>query len=188
MAPSRYHSFPREFHRRWKHCLSFLKKDWQLRDYPLHLRRQSDVPADPDSRFKIYPWLAQIDGWNVIGGTGNTRDEALADLSAKFEKEKSERVSKGEPLPRPGTDVPVQFASSSRIDVRAALLDDFIHRVLELEWALVTDQTQLWHFSLGQSNDVYIDRIRDLYGVDCSDLADAPIADILDRIATCRKH
>jgi hypothetical protein len=166
-----------------KYCLSFLTKNWTLREYPIRVRRQADAPADPDSRFKTYPWSAQIDGWGVISGTGNTRDEALSQLAVNFEEQKARRASEGKLLPRPGTQVPIQFASSERIAAHGPLVDDFIHRVLELPWAFISDGTELWHFHAKDSNDEYVSRIREIYGVDCSDLADASIADILDRIA-----
>lgn len=172
----------------WKWLLSFSKTTWTIRDYPVWLHRQADEPPDPDSRFKLYPWVAQIDGWNVISGMGNTRDEALAKLAEDFEKQRSERTAEGERLPRPGTDVPVQFASSVRVDAHRDLLNDFIHRVLELEWAFISDKTQLWNFSLGGSNDAYVTRVSEIYGVDISDIADAPVADILDRIAAAKRE
>jgi hypothetical protein len=176
-------SITRALRMKTKYCLSFLKKDWTLRDYPIRVRNQGDAPADPGSRFKTYPWSAQIDGWGVISGLGNTRDEALEALAASFEKQRSERLAKAESLPRPGTQVPIQFASTKRIEAHAALADDFIHRVLELPWAFISDETELWHFHTNDSNDKYVSRISEIYGIDCSDLADAPIADILDRIA-----
>lgn len=173
----------RKTKRFWKYSLSFLSKDWQLRDYPVTVRPQGDAPTNPSSRFKTYPWVARIGGWGVLSGTGNTRDEALANLAANFDKEKSKRVAKGEPLPRPGTSVPIQFAPSGRIAAHSELSADFTHLVLLLPWAFLSDESSLWHFHEGDSNEHYIQRIREVYDVDCSDIADAPIADILDRIA-----
>jgi hypothetical protein len=168
---------------KWKFGLSFLKRDWQLRDYPIRVRKQGDAPADPNSRFKTYPWSAQIDGWGVISGLGNTRDEALSQLAVNFEEQKARRASEGKLLPRPGTHVPIQFASTELIAAHGPLVDDFIHRVLELPWAFISDESRLWQFPEGDPIDIYLDRIRTIYGVDCSDLADAPICEILERIA-----
>jgi hypothetical protein len=177
-------SVARTLRMKTKYCLSFLTKNWTLRHYPLRVRRQADAPADPDSRFKLYPWSAQIDGWGVIIGSGNTREEALAQLAANFENEKARRASEGKPLPRPGTDVPIQFAPTRRIAAHGPLVDDFIRRVLALPWAFLSDESRLWDFHQNDSNDAYLDRIRSVYSVDCSDLADAPLIDILDRIAS----
>lgn len=177
-------SVVRALRKKMRYCLSFLKKDWTLRDYPIRLRRQSDALADPESRFKLYPWSAQIDGWGVISGTGNSAEEASARLAVRLGEERARRASRGEPLPRPGTDVPIQFASTAGVKAHDTLLQDFIHRVLQLEWAFISDESTLWHFHTGDSNDAYVARIHQIYGVDVSDIADATIADILDRIVT----
>ena len=168
---------------KWKYGLSFLKEDWTLRDYPIRLHQQADAHANPESRFKLFPWWAKIDGWEVMGGSGNSPEEAITQLAARFEEEQVKRASKGDAMPRPGTQVPIQFASTARANAHGPLLQDFIHRVLQLEWAFISDESALWHFHTNDSNDAYVSRIQEVYGVDISDIADAPIPQILDRIA-----
>jgi len=62
-------------------------------------------------------------------------------------------------------------------------LDDFIHRVLDLPWAFISDQSSLWDFHADGNNDVLIAKIRDIYDVDVSDIETGNIAEILERIS-----
>lgn len=180
--PSRIAACKRQFRMKARYCLSFLKRNWQLRDYPVTLREFAAGGADPGPGWHCPRCEAYIQGWH-LSGTGDTPEEARAKLAAAFARAKAEHAQRGEPLPRPGALVPFDFASTSRIDAHGALTQDFISRVLGLEWAWVSDLSGLGEFSIGHSPDIYLDRIREVYGVDCSDLASSPLVDILDRIA-----
>lgn len=174
----------RTFYRRWRkkvYCwLSFLHRDWRLRDYPVTVRPFGTGKTDPGQAGHIPNYEAYIEGWHLYG-LGDTPREARARLASAFEKARANRAEK--PLPRPGTLVPFEFASTERIDQHGALVDDFLKRVLDAEAAWVSDQSGLGEFCVGHSPQVYIDRIREVYGVDCSDLASATLVEILDRIA-----
>jgi hypothetical protein len=168
----------------WKWCLSFWKRDWELSDYPVYLRVQT---PDPDSdlrspRFKLHRYVLSIVNWN-LSGSGDTEEEALQDLKIKFSAAKE----KGEPLPRPGVQVPIKFASQERVKAQTALADDFIDRVLGLEWAWISDESSLWDFHADENNDVYYEKIKETYGVDVSDIESAKLSEILERIATHQK-
>ena len=114
----------------------------------------------------------------MLGG-GNTRQEALEDLRLSFERFKATK----QPLPRPGTKVPIQFAANHRVDQHSALAKDFVKRVLEIDWAWISDESSLYDFHGDESNKKLIDRIRDIYGVDVSEISSGNLADIFDRIA-----
>lgn len=57
-----------------------------------------------------------------------------------------------------------------------------MQRVLELEWAWISDESTLWDFHDELTNDKYVDSIRRIYGVDVSDMPTGNLADIFDRI------
>jgi hypothetical protein len=162
----------------WKRLLSYRKPEWDFEDYPIRVRVQTDVPEG--SRY----W-ARILGWN-IDGLGRTRADALSELEKYYEMRKASRAQEGEPAPRPGTAVPLKFASQQRVHANDELMEDFIHRVLDLPWAFISDESSLWDFHLDESGEALIAKIRDVYGVDVSDIASGNIAEILERIAAER--
>jgi hypothetical protein len=165
---------------RWKYLLSFLKSDWELDDYPVIVRQQDDAGAafGDEVRFTRPAYVARVVNWN-LDGFGGTRAEALADLRERFKKACARRSTR----PRPGTRVPIEFASQGRIAARQALVGEFVRDVLGVEGAWLSDQSCLWHFTLAGSLDEYYAKIMLLYGVDVRDVPDANIAQILDRIA-----
>lgn len=166
---------------RWKFLLSFLKSDWELSDYPVIVRRQEDGGAvwGDEVRLTTPAYVARVVNWTALDGCGATRAEALADLDRRFKNACERRVAK----PRPGTHVPIEFASQDRIAARQALADEFVRDVLGVENAWLSDQSCLWHFALGGSLDEYYAKIMLFYGVDVRDVPDGNIAQILDRIA-----
>lgn len=146
-----------------KWALSYRKREWDLEDYPIRVRVQKDVPTD--SRY----W-ARILGWN-IDGLGRTREDALGELRKWYDTRKAESQKEGEPVPRPGVRVPIKFASQTRLRANEELLNDFVHRILEFEWAFISDESSLCQFHSDESNEKYLTRIKDVYGVDVSDVA-----------------
>lgn len=167
----------------WKRCLSFRKNDWVLSDYPVCVRAQEFSPDNKaPSRFKAHRYTAYVVNWTLSGG-GDTRHEAKADLAINFEAAKVERQRQGKRVPRPGVSEPIQFASQERVGAHPELADDFIRRVLQLEWAWISDESSLWDFHTDEDNRVLLDRINEVYGVDVSDIESAKLFMILDRIA-----
>lgn len=168
----------------WKRCISYRKRDWELTDYPVSIRTQ-----EPDAfsaclapRFKLNRYLARIVNWHLTG-SGDSREEALQNLGRTFAAVKSKRKETGEPLPRPGTQVPIEFASQERVNAHTELTEDFTHRVLELESAWISDESSLWDFHGEENNDSYCAKIQEIYGIDVSDIESANLAEILERIA-----
>ncbi len=171
---------------RWKWVLSFRTRDWQLADYPIYVRRQRhdpDSPFDNNPRFKLQSYIARVVDWPTMDGSGDSRQEALSDLRATFKLRKENLAGEGKPLPRPGTNVPIQIASQERVNAHPELAEDFIQRILGLPWAFISDQSSLWHFHTGEDDDAMIAKIREVYGVDVSDIESGNLSEILDRIA-----
>jgi len=174
--------FVRRIFAGWKWCLSFRKSDWRLNDYPILVRARAFDSIFAAPRFKQGRYDAYIVNWGLLG-IGDTRSEALADLNGSFEITKAERAKQGELLPRPGSRMPITFASNELIIRHADLSDDFTRRVLELDWAWISDESTLSDFHGEQSNDALCDKIKEIYGVDVSDIGSAKLSEILDRIA-----
>jgi hypothetical protein len=121
-------------------------------------------------------------------GTGDTRGQAMQDLEDGFGRMKDARQRDSRAMPRPGTKVPIEFALSDRVHPHPELTDEFIQRVLGLDWAFVSDQSSLWDFHTNDTNDVLNAKVREIYGVDVSDMESGNLAEILQRIATRRGY
>lgn len=172
----------------WKWSLSFRKSSWELEDYPVTLRKSQQDSKDffKPPRFKFHPWVASIENWNVHG-FGDTREEALKELRVNFVLRKANLMDEGKPMPRPGTYVPIEFTSQERVNAHPELAEDFIHRVLGLDWAWVSDESSLWDFHVEATNDSYLTKVREIYGVNVDDIESARLYEIFDRIAESRK-
>jgi hypothetical protein len=172
----------------WKFCLSFQKHDWELDDYPVVFRTQKTNPASVyhSSRFKLHHYLASIVNWHLTG-SGDSREEALQKLCDTFAAAKAKKKEKGKRLPRPGTRAPIEFAAQKRVNTYAELSEDFIHRVLELESAWISDESSLWDFHTDETNAALCARIKEIYGVDVSDIKSGLLCEIFDRIDVARK-
>ncbi len=169
----------------WKLCLSLTKRDWELADYPVVIRDQKLERASErsPSRGVQKRYLARIVNWWVMTGGGDTPDQAMAELVGSFRRMKDARQHESKTMPRPGTNVPIEFAPSDRVRAHPKLTDDFIQRVLGLDWAFVSDESSLWDFHTDDTNDVLNEKIREVYGVDVSDVESGNLAQILQRIA-----
>ena len=159
----------------YKLVLSFRRRHWEMSDYPISVRVQSDVA--PGDRY----W-ARVLGWN-LDGLGATREEAMSALQLAYQTRKAVLADKARAVPRPGTRVPVSFAAQDRVLEHGDLTEDFIQRVLGLEWAFLSDESRLGDFHDEESNVTLCARIFEAYRVDVSDIKSGNIADILDRIA-----
>ncbi len=169
----------------WKRALSYFKTDWELEDYPVALRQQE--PKAAKGRFvEVKPWHAYILNWHV-GGTGYSPEESMQDLHRAFTEAKMELAKQGKRTPRPGVMPPIEFASMEHITKYCDIGDDFVTRVLGLEWALLTDESSLRDFHSEDNNDALVAKIKEVYGVDVSDLKDVELYKILDRIEQSRK-
>lgn len=170
----------------WKRALSYRKSTWELRDYPVRIRElKVELNLDP-TRFKQARYVASIINWWVMDGTGNTPEEALLQLKGNFEVQKFDRWMDGKPLPRPGTHVPIELASQEQINKHDALSADFLRRVLGVESAWITDETCLWHFLTTQTDEEVYDKIKEIYGVDVSDIKSGRLVEIFERIIASR--
>jgi len=165
----------------WKFALSFLKSGWELADYPIRIRQFDPIPEPLGRSGQPFTWSAQIVNWWAMAGHGYSRDEAMRNLVESFDR----RKATAEPLPRPGTKVPLVCAPDGRMARHDALAADFMDRILGLKYeeCFLSDQSSLWDFHFDESNDALQKRVLEVYGIDISDLEGAIVADIFDRIA-----
>ena len=134
----------------WKFCISFRKRDWQLADYPVVIRKQRlETGSEPSpSARRSATYSATIVNWWVMTGGGETPAKTMANLVDQFGRMKEARHSDSKAMPRP----------------------EFIQRVLGLDWALVSDESSLWDFHTENTNEVLNTKIKKVYGVEVSDL------------------
>lgn len=162
----------------WKRVASLFKREWTLNDYPVRIRCQKPDERETVPQLKFVPWFADVWNWHAMSGSGDTKEEAIGRLRERF----AEFVATGERLPRPGVAVPLKSAARGRTIYHEELAKDFTQRVLNLDWAWLSDESSLWHFHTEATNDRFISKIREVYGVDVSDLECARLVDIFDRI------
>ena len=186
MSNSRSVRFRNEMLAAWKWCLSFRKSDWRLNDYPIATREQEPNPAYSAPRFTQHHYRAYIIRWPVISGSGDTPQQARANLEQMFEKVIRNQLQEGRTANRPGTKVRIEFASQEKVSSDPALSDDFIQRVLGLEGAWISDESSLWDFHSEQTNDHLYAKIREVYGVDVSDIESASLWAIFESIEESR--
>ncbi|MEW6206876.1 MAG: hypothetical protein AB1631_00810 [Acidobacteriota bacterium] len=166
-----------------KYLMSFIKTDWQLSDYPIRFRYQKTDPSNLSSeRLKPIPWVAQIINWWQISGLGQTKKEALADLEKSFNQFKE----RGKQLPRPGTGLPIEFASSVEISSYEDVALDFFDKILDMNYreCWISDESSLWDFHAEESNEHLNQKILMIYGVDVSDIESGNLVKIFERIST----
>lgn len=166
----------------WKRCLSIRKKDWELNDYPVVIRQHEFDPHFSSGRFTQHRYVAYIVNWAVTGG-GETPTDALRSLRINFQTICDRRRREGKPMIRPGVNAPLEFAAKELISVNQELSEDFIRRVLNLDWAWISDESSLWDFHTDETNEQMWAKILEVYGVDVSNIESARISEILNRIA-----
>ena len=171
----------------WKLLLSYRKRTWDLTDYPVVIRnRNTSNLGYPTPRLVQHRYAAHVVRWWGLVGNGNTPQDAMRDLALSFERNRSKRQREGRPLPRPGTFVPMDFAPQDRVKAHPELTHDFVRRVLGMEWAWVSDSSSLSDFHASETNDALNLKIKEVYGVDVSDIESGNLSKILDRIAATR--
>ena len=189
MAYSRLSKLKNRLHSCWKWLLSFRTNDWQLDDYPIEIREQRDNgnPPLPAPRFISHRYVAHILN-AAITGSGSTPSAAKEKLKVSFETVRNRRLEDGKPLVRPGRLWPVEFASQEQVNEYEALSEDFIHRVMDLDWAWISDESSLWDFHAESDNSRLNAKIMEVYGVDVSDIQSGRLAAIFERIVQSRSE
>lgn len=177
---SRFNHFGLDLKALAKFVLSFLKRTWELADYPVVIREQDPQTNSP---LGLLPrFVATIWRWPGPTGVGDTEGEAIACLRTVLDTIRQDRA-----LPRPGTRVPIQFGSTTLVDDYRDIEEVFIKSILDVDWALITDNSSLYDFSLDNSIDGYLKKIKETYGVDVSEVKSGNLGEIFQLIAERRR-
>jgi hypothetical protein len=162
----------------WAWATSFLKQKWTIESYPLRSHHYDNRGYTGPVRFRPVEWSVQVLRWTGMQGHGESREAAMANLREKFASYKL----KAEPLPRPGSYKPIEFASSEELAAYPEIEDDFVRHILDVEWAFLSDESSLWDFSIDDTLAELYERIEKRYGVDVSGIEGANLVAIFDRI------
>lgn len=184
MAYTRLSRLKNRLYSSWRWLLSFRTNDWQLDDYPIGIREQQNNGNQllPAARFISHRYVAHILNASITG-IGDTPSAAREKLKESFGTARNRRLEDGKPLVRPGRSWPLEFASQERVNEHEALSVDFIHRVLDLDWAWISDESSLWEFHADSDNSRLNAKVMEVYGVDVSDIESGQLAAIFERIA-----
>ena len=152
--------------RKYKYLISDLKSDWNLSDYPVvYLNQSSNKKKISSGRFKLSPWRAVILAWPQLQGSGYTKEEAISDLEKKFKVVKTNKK-----LPRPGTGMPIVFASDKGVRGYKEIADDFFSKILNQDYSqsFISDESSIWDFVFDDNLEKYYQEIKKVYFVDTS--------------------
>ncbi|HCY41921.1 MAG TPA: hypothetical protein DHV48_11290 [Prolixibacteraceae bacterium] len=164
-----------------KRLKSYSKTDWVFSDYP------TKTWTNPNDGEEKNAFGAGIINWSGLVGHGSSPAKALIALEDSFQLYKDNN----DDLPRPGTKVPLMFASSEQIDKYENIGVDFFNKVFDLDYygGFYSDQSILSHFEpwedLEKIEDVRNEIIKRTllhYNVDITDIYNEPLWMILDKI------
>jgi hypothetical protein len=100
------------------------------------------------------------------------------------------RLKSGKAMPRPGTGLPIEFASTSRVEAVPALLEDFIIHVLGFgpsDPVFISDESSISDFGDDERVAEIRRRIEEHYGVVISEPEPVLVANVLDRVRERQK-
>ncbi len=169
-----------------KYLLSFLKPTWGLQDYPIrYVHQKPDRMAEIGfrmDRWEKSSWRAQVEGWPLMFGLGESKQEARQQLESNFREFKEG----GNPLPRPGTRVKMTFGEPEidRIVHYDSLASHFMSHILKFEGGFwLSDRSSIWDFPVLDTPEELVRKIALRYSVDVADLIETGIlVDIFERI------
>lgn len=162
-----------------KRLKSYSKTDWNFEDYPTQTWKNPNAGEDKVA------YGAGIINWPMMVGHGETDEKALTALKDNFKLYKENNNN----LPRPGTNVPLKFASTDNIDKYELTAVDYFKNVLNMDFyeGFYSDGSVLEFLSdddidSEKMKQEIINRTLILYSVDISDIYDEPLWKIFERI------
>jgi len=157
---------------------SFLETEWRPEHYPIKVREQVGVPEDAR-------WCARVLNWAGPVGLGRTRDEAREALEANLLAIATKRRAEGKAMPRPGRGLPIEFASTARVDADPALLTEFIVKALGFgpdDPVFISDESSICDFGDDARVAEIRSNIQEHFGVTVDEPEPVRIAHVLERI------
>ena len=160
----------------WKKLLSYTKSNWDIDDYPLRYRKQTDTSGQYNIG-ELKPWVVQVINWWTMTGLGDTKKEAYEHLKRNFKS-----YLEFNKAHRPGTTVPLSFADTSQVDDLEDVAPDFFEKILDLNYyeCFISDESSLNDF--GRDDDITLQKINSTYNLGLTDLGDGNIFRLLTLI------
>ena len=161
-----------------KYLLSFLKKNWDINDYPFDIYLNKNAGED-----KV-KYGARVLKWVGMVGHGESKEAAFESLKNHFIVYKENNK-----LPRPGTSVPLRFASTDKIDEYEDIAVDFFRKIFNRDYykGFYSDKSTLIELEIFDdsvdSKDIIIDRVNNTYQVDISNVYDEPLWRVFQEIS-----
>jgi len=163
-----------------KRLLSHTKSRWDFDDYPIRTWKNPNA-----GEIKV-AYGAGIINWSLMVGHGETKKKAIEDLKEKFKLYKDNHQE----LPRPGTKVPIKFATTEQIDKYEDIAVDFFNTVLNMNYheGFYSDGSSLPLFEpleeeqARKTRDEIINRTLLRYSIDITDIYDGPLYIIFKKI------
>jgi hypothetical protein len=160
----------------WKRLLSYTKKNWDIDDYPLRFKKQSDITKQYNVG-ELKPWAVQIINWWPMTALGDTKQEAFENLKINFKSYLEQNIA-----PRPGTSVPIKYANTSQINELEEIASDFFNKILHMNFynCFISDESSLLDF--GKDDNDTLNKINETYKIGLAEIGDGNIARILKMI------
>lgn len=157
----------------WKKMLSYIKTKWDIDDYPLRYKKQTDTKEQYNIG-ELKPWVVQVINWWTMTGLGDTKQQAYEHLKTNFKS-----FLEFNQAPRPGTSVPLSFVDASQVDSLENVAPDFFEKILDLDYydCFISNESSLAHF--GRDDDETLQKINATYNLSLTDLGDGNLVRLL---------
>jgi len=148
---------------------------YRLEDYDIQTGKLRDRPG----------YWASIEEFASLIADGQTEEEAIHRLRAKFVERAHLLQRRGEPLPFPGSGKRVPtFAPNDQIEQFRPLVDDFWRQILGTSYStsFVSNESTLevWERMYVPGGRLeLVARVKAIYGVDITDYYDSPLPIVL---------
>lgn len=77
---------------------------------------------------------------------------------------------------------PLEFASAEGIQIHSEIAEQFVELVLGCEWVFISDQSRLYDFEFIDEVNILEEKIKNVFGVEVSDIEDRNLFKIFERI------
>ncbi|MGZ5283783.1 MAG: hypothetical protein ACXWEY_16020 [Bacteroidia bacterium] len=122
----------------YKLILSYFKKQWNFEDYPL------EIWINKNAEQEEIKYVASLTNWSLFIERGETLEIAKQKLKDKFLAYRKDNSK----IPRPGSFVPIQYASTVEIEKYENVAVDFFNRIIEIDYdsCFISDESSLYDF------------------------------------------
>ncbi len=123
-------------------------------------------------------YSVHITNWWFAIGTGETEEEALLELQYLIDDFKNTESY----LPRPGSVMPIKFASTQGFELHTETAEQFFDQVFGFAPLFISDESSLYDFDPVDEVTNLDKKIEEIFGVNVSDIKDRNLIKIFERI------